>query len=97
MFPVPVNIKVDLVHGNKTLEEGGDLYFNCSAPGFPGVTISWSKVGGNTRDERGSWLNFTRITRDQAGDYICHGNNTCGRRSSSVSIDVQCRGISSFF
>ena len=73
------------------------MYFNCSAPGFPGVTVSWSKVGGNSPDVRGSWLNFTRITRDEAGDYICHGNNTCGRTNSSVrSIDVQCRVISSF-
>jgi len=74
---VPVQISVNLIKGNKTLEEGGDLSLYCSATGFPKPTVTWTKVGIDAPVNNNSWLNFTNINRDKAGDYICNANNTC--------------------
>jgi len=91
-FSVPVQISAHLVRGNKTLEEGDDLSLYCNATGFPDPTVTWTKDGADAPIERNSWLNFTNINRDKAGDYVCNGNNTCGKKSSPViSIDVQCK------
>ena len=83
-----MQISVNLVRGNETLEEGGDLLLYCNATGFPDPTITWRKDG---VDESSSWLNFTNINRDEAGNYTCHANNTCGDASVMASIDVQCK------
>ena len=36
-------------------------------------------------------LNISTITLDQAGEYKCSANNTCGMDSTMVNIDVQCK------
>ena len=60
--------------------------------GFPKPTTTWTKGGVDAPIERSSWLNFTNINGDKAGDYACNGNNTCGKKSSAaISIDVQCK------
>ena len=81
-----------LVRGNKTLEEGADLSLYCNATGFPDPSVTWTKGGVDVPIARNSWLNFTNINGDKAGDYACNGNNTCGKKSSAaISIDVQCK------
>ena len=69
------------------------MSFYCYASAYPEPIVSWSKVNADDFMVIGSnWLNFTNIGRDEAGDYICIANNTCGeRKSSRRSIDVQCK------
>ena len=86
-----MQISVNLVKGNETLEEGGDLSLYCKATGFPDPNITWTKVGVDDPVARTPWLNFTNIKRDKAGNYTCHANNTCGNASVMTSIDVQCK------
>jgi len=81
---VQVKISVNLRKGNKTLEEGGDLSLYCNAAGIPTPTVTWTKVGDNYPVKSSSWLNFTNVNKDKAGNYTCNGNNTCGKKSSSV-------------
>lgn len=92
LFPVPVNISVKLT-GRTTLKENDSLFLNCSASGFPRPTgFTWTKRDNNAFNATNSWLNFTGITPEEAGGYICHANNTCGEGNSSViSINVQCK------
>ena len=73
--------------------EGDAVSFYCYASAYPEPIVSWSKVNADDFMVIGSnWLNFTNIGRDEAGDYICIANNTCGeRKSSRRSIDVQCK------
>ena len=69
------------------------MSFYCDASAYPEPIVSWSKVNADDFMVIGSnWLNFTNIGRDEAGDYICIANNTCGEtKSSRRSIDVQCK------
>ena len=69
----------------------------CSASGYPNPTVTWLKLNADHGfTELSRWLNFANIRRDEAGDYICIANNTCGKRNSSRrTIDVLCKGASS--
>ena len=91
-YSVPAQVSV-LGSGSEVLIEGGSVSFYCDALAYPEPIVSWSKV--NADDFmviESSWLNFTNIGRDEAGDYICIANNTCGKRKSSRrSVDVQCK------
>ena len=93
-FQVPGQISV-FASGSEVLMEGGNVFLHCNATAYPKPTVSWSKL--NADDFTvvvSSWLNFTNIRRDQAGDYFCIANNTCGtRKSSRRTIDVQCKGV----
>ena len=94
LFSVPGQISV-FASGNEVLNEGGNVFLHCNASAYPKPTVFWSKLSSNdfTRVVS-SWLNFTNIRRDEAGDYICIANNTCGtRKSSKRTIDVQCKGL----
>ena len=75
--------------------EGGNVFLLCDAFAYPKPTLSWSKLSADDFIVvESSWLNFTNIRRDKAGDYICIANNTCGTRNSSRrTIDVQCKRV----
>ena len=60
----------------------------CDASGFPVPTVTWSKLGDDGFMNRNTWLNFTNITRNEAGNYTCRAKNICGKDSSSVRILV---------
>ena len=81
--------------GSEVLVEGDNVLLHCDAFAYPKPTVSWSKL--NADDFKlvvSSWLNLTNIRRDEAGDYVCIANNTCGtRKSSRRTIDVQCKGV----
>ena len=92
-YSVPAQISV-VTSGSEVVMEGGTESFYCDASAYPEPIVSWSKVNadGLTVILVSSWLNFTNIGRDKAGDYICIANNTCGKRKSSRrTIDVQCK------
>lgn len=81
--------------GSEFVVEGDNVFLYCDAFAYPKPTVSWSKL--NADDfivVVSSWLNLTNIGRDEAGDYVCIANNTCGtRKSSRRTIDVQCKGV----
>lgn len=75
---------------NVTLDEGSNLTRECNVTaGNPSPTVFWET--GYTFE--GNPLTITNITRSQRGEYICIANNTCGRASATMIIDVQCKNI----
>ena len=75
---------------NKTLDEFSNLTVECNVTaGFPSPTKFWEN--GNTFE--GNPLIFPNITRSQRGEYRCNANNTCGRVSATMFIDVQCKNM----
>lgn len=75
---------------NVTLDEGSNLTRECNVTaGNPSPTVFWET--GYTFE--GNPLTITNITRSHRGEYICIANNTCGRGSAMMFIDVQCKNI----
>ena len=95
-FPDLSQISVYLTKGSETVQEGVNVSLYCNISGFPTPTITWSKDGEPMNEPiQNRQLNFIGIKRDEAGNYSCHANNTCGKRDSSVKrIDVQCKDCS---
>lgn len=94
-FSVPAQSVSVFVSGSEVLIEGGNLFLHCNADGlaYPKPTVTWSKLNADGYTKLSSWLNFTNIGREVAGDYVCIANNTCGKtKSSRRTIDVQCKG-----
>lgn len=81
---------------NKVVRKEGEIvevYCNMTA-GIPVPTVIWEKVKTGERiHTEGNLLNITNINREQAGEYRCKANNTCGEASTVVDIDVQCKYI----
>lgn len=75
---------------NETLDEGSNLTKECNVTaGSPSPTVFWET--GYTFE--GNRLIITNITRSQRGEYRCIANNTCGRVSATMFIDVLCKNI----
>lgn len=75
---------------NATLDEGSNFTEECNVTaGIPSPAVFWAT--GNTFE--GNPLIITNITRSQRGEYRCIANNTCGRVSATMFIDVQCKNI----
>ena len=75
---------------NVTFDEGSNLTRECNVTaGNPSPNVFWET--GYTFE--GNPLTITNITRSQRGEYICIANNTCGRGSATMFIDVQCKNI----
>ncbi|XP_068686491.1 B-cell receptor CD22-like [Montipora foliosa] len=89
-FNVPVQVSVHVKSGRETLTEGGSVSLMCNASGYPQPTVTWSKLNVNELIISSQWINFTNISKEATGEYICNANNTCGEKWSSVrTIDVQ--------
>ncbi|XP_068685507.1 hemicentin-2-like [Montipora foliosa] len=87
---VPVQISVHVQSGSETLLEGGNVSLHCSASGYAEATVTWTKLSADDFVVSSQWLNFTIISKEATGEYICCANNTCGKNRSSVrTIDVQ--------
>ena len=75
------------------VEEGGNVEVYCNVTaGIPYPTVLWRNVKTGERIEENP-LNINNISRDQAGEYRCTANNTCGEESTVLIIDVQCKNI----
>ena len=92
---VPVPLSMNLPK-SKTVNEGDNVEVYCNVTGAPDPTVVWRKV--DTGDEaregepmEGNLLAITNITKYQAGEYRCTANNSCGKKSAVVKIDVQCK------
>ena len=58
--------------------------------GTPPLHLFWQNVKTGQFVETGKLLTITNITRYQT-EYGCVANNTCGRASATMFIDVQCK------
>ncbi|PFX15229.1 Hemicentin-2 [Stylophora pistillata] len=69
------------------ITEGDTVEMYCNATGSPNPTVKWTK-GENVVSDNSS-LMIENIRRNEAGDYRCTANNTCGNASTAVYVDVQ--------
>ena len=60
-----------------------------SASGTPQTTVFWIGVASGQRTNS-SVLEFTNISRSEAGVYRCEASNECGSAVEAVNITVQC-------
>lgn len=78
---------------NQTVKEGSNVVVYCNVTaGIPDPTVLWRNVTSGEPIKENP-LNITSISRDQAGEYKCTANNTCGKESTVAYIDVQCKHV----
>ena len=80
----------DIVISSNTAIEGLSYNLSCEVSGDPVPSVSWIKVS-NDEHRVGKILNFTRISRKDAGSYTCEASNRCGKDSKTAFINVFCK------
>ncbi|KAL4641328.1 inactive tyrosine-protein kinase 7-like [Arapaima gigas] len=75
------------------LELDKEVSVQCSATGRETPKIQWMKADGSEIpahvEQRSGVLHFTKVTREDAGDYICEASNTSqGKIRASVHLTV---------
>ena len=79
------------VVGSSNIVLEGDAYtLSCKATGDPVPNVSWIKVS-NNQSTHGNILKFTKIDRNDAGDYKCEASNRCGMKAKTETINVSCK------
>ena len=79
-----------IVNSSNSVIEGESFNMTCMTSGGPEPNVYWIKVNSGARIN-GSVLNFTRINRNDIGQYRCEAENDCGSNSSVQSIEVFCK------
>ena len=85
--------------GNKTVNEGNNVTFQCRATGNPFPTLSWTKDGitisQNSKNivlsQGNKTLTITNAKRNDAGKYVCSATNNINSVKASGYLDVQCK------
>ena len=77
------------------LEEGsGSVSLTCISESNPPAQVMWSKVEENSSPQYKEMLEFTPVTRKQAGTYICQAENSVGRSDEErADVDILCKLI----
>lgn len=78
-----------VIKSSNTAIEGHPYNLSCEVSGNPKPSVSWIKVS-NGKLRVGKILNFTNISRNDAGSYTCEASNRCGKDSRTESINVLC-------
>ena len=64
--------------------------------GTPPLNVFWKNVKTGQVTE-GKLLTIINIRRNQSGEYRCIANNTCGKESTGMFIDVHCKNLYNVF
>ena len=80
----------DVVKSSDAAIEGLPYKLSCEVSGDPVPSVSWIKIN-NDEHRVGRILNFTSISRNDAGSYTCEASNRCGKDSKTESINVFCK------
>ena len=78
---------------NVTVEESKNVTKECNeAAGTHPLNFVWKNVK-TGQVTKGKLLTIINIRRNQSGEYRCIANNTCGKESTGMFIDVLCKII----
>ena len=78
---------------NVTVEEGRNITKECNVTsGTPSLNVFLKNVKTGHLTE-GKLLTIINIRRNQSGEYRCIVNNTCGKESTGMFIDVHCKKL----
>ena len=55
-------------------------------------SVSWVEVKTGNHFSQNPFM-FANVSREQAGEYICHARNPCGNDSESGILTVNCKYI----
>ena len=91
---------------NETVNEGGNVTFQCNATSNPSPTLSWTKNGNAINQssnnivlsEDNQTLTINNVQRNDAGIYVCNATNNVNSVSASAYLNVQCKSnFTSFY
>ena len=60
------------------------------------LNVSWKNIK-TGQVTKGKLLTIINIRRNQSGEYRCTTNNTCGKESIGMFIDVHCKNLYNVF
>ena len=75
---------------NITVTEGENSTLTCNVSGSPTPSVTWTEVKTGNRS-MGIIREFTRINRNQSGEYMCEASNVCGNDMAKTFVIVQCK------
>ena len=81
---------VRVVGSSNIVLEGTAFTLTCEATGDPMPNVTWIK-GSNNQRTHGNTLKFTKIDKNDAGDYKCEANNRCGMEARTEAVNVSCK------
>ena len=82
---------------NVTVEEGRNVTKECNVTaGTSPLNVSWKNIK-TGQVTKGKLLTIINIRRNQSGEYRCTTNNTCGKESIGMFIDVHCKKLYNVF
>jgi hypothetical protein len=76
----------------RKLKIGETADFSCIASGSPSPEVSWGRLNDSLpvhHKVKGGQLTITKISRDDAGIYICRATNVEGIAESSATIKIK--------
>ena len=80
-----------ILNSPNIVNERGSFNITCEASGDPAPNnYTWIRLDNGER-HNGNVLTFTRISRNDSGQYKCEAQNQCGKGSRVQSIDVYCK------
>ena len=78
---------------NITVVESENVTQECNvATGTHPLTFFWKNVKTGPVP-KGKLLTIIKIRRNESGEYRCIANNTCGKESATMFINVKCKII----
>ena len=80
----------NVVKSSNAAIEGHQYNLSCEVSGNPVPYVSWINAR-NVEHYVGKILNFSNISRNDAGSYTCEASNRCGKDSQTESINVFCK------
>ena len=92
LFSPSDSTKITVSSANPVVVEGESVSLDCNATGNPAPTVTWTKDGNNSVLYQGERYTIDRITRQQAGRYICTAENGIGSKlNATFAVIVHCK------